>query len=156
MSSGTIREERVALLDVNVLIALFDPNHVHHEVAHDWFADDRSSGWATCPITENGLIRVLSAAASTSATRPRDLIEGLRTFCRSGHHVWWDRTVSLRDQTLFDHASIGGSRQITDIYLLGLAKWMGGRLATFDQTIPLGAVVGATRDHLAVITPSSD
>jgi uncharacterized protein len=144
-------KERVSLLDVNVLIALFDPDHVHHEIAHDWFANIRATGWATCPITENGLIRVLSGASFNAATRPRDLIDRLRTFCSSGHHVFWDRTVSLRDETLFHHESIGGSRQITDIFLLGLAKWMGGRLATFDQAIPLGAVVGATRQDVAVI-----
>jgi uncharacterized protein len=52
---------RIALLDVNVLVALFDPDHVHHDLAHDWFADQRAAGWATCPLTENGLIRVLSS-----------------------------------------------------------------------------------------------
>ena len=54
---------RPALLDVNVLVALFDPDHVHHDLAHDWFADHRSRGWATCPITENGVIRVLANPA---------------------------------------------------------------------------------------------
>ena len=149
-------KERVSLLDVNVLIALFDPDHVHHEIAHDWFAEARTTGWATCPITENGLIRVVSGVSSNTATRPRDLVDLLCTFCRSGHHVFWDRTVSLRDETLFHHESIGGSRQITDIYLLGLAKRMGGRLATFDQTIPLRAVVGASVTDIAVITPDDE
>jgi len=50
----------IALLDVNVLVALFDPNHTLHEPAHRWFETERESGWATCPITENGLVRVLS------------------------------------------------------------------------------------------------
>ena len=50
---------RVALLDVNVLVALFDPSHVHHTAAHDWFADRGEEGWATCPITENGLLRIV-------------------------------------------------------------------------------------------------
>ena len=54
---------RVALLDVNVLVALFDSSHVHHEVAHDWFADHRAQGWATCPHTENGFVRVLANPA---------------------------------------------------------------------------------------------
>ena len=55
---------RVALLDVNVLVALFNPVHVHQELAHDWFADHRASGWATCPLTENGFLRVLGNAAA--------------------------------------------------------------------------------------------
>lgn len=60
---------RVALLDVNVLVALFDPGHVHHEPAHEWFAANRSAGWATCPLTGNGLVRILSVAAVVGADR---------------------------------------------------------------------------------------
>jgi toxin-antitoxin system PIN domain toxin len=148
---------RVSLLDVNVLIALFDPDHPHHEIAHDWFADDRAAGWATCAITENGLIRVLSNPSyAGTVRRPVDLLDRLGRFCASGHHVFWDMSVSLRDEGLFVLQSVATSRQLTDVYLLGLATQMRGRLVTFDQTIPLGAVVGATRDHLAVITPSPD
>jgi predicted nucleic acid-binding protein len=51
---------RIALLDVNVLVAFFDPDHVHHDLAHDWFAGQRRSGWATCAITESGFVRVIS------------------------------------------------------------------------------------------------
>jgi hypothetical protein len=150
-------KRRVALLDVNVLIALFDSDHPHHDIAHDWFADDQSAGWATCAITENGMIRVLSNPKyGSTVTRPQDLLDHLRAFCASRYHAFWDRAVSLRDEKLFRPQLVRGYRQLTDIYLLGLAKRMGGRLTTFDQTIPLGAVVGATRDDLAVITPSSD
>ena len=149
MSSG----HKVSLLDVNVLIALFDPDHVHHEVAHDWFADERDEGWATCAITENGLVRVLSGQSYAGAGgRPADLIIRLRAFCASGHHVYWDRSVSLRDEKLFRQEAMA-SRQLTDVYLLGLARKLNGRLVTFDENIPLGAVVGATRDHLAVLPP---
>jgi uncharacterized protein len=146
---------RVGLLDVNVLIALFHPDHVHHELAHDWFADHRRDGWATCPLTENGFVRVLSHPASGIGEQPAPLIERLSTFCRSGDHVFWSGTVSLRDATLFDAAFFSGPRQLTDIYLLGLAKKMGGRLVTFDRTIPLGAVVSAGRQTLAVIAPEA-
>ncbi|HWJ56793.1 MAG TPA: hypothetical protein VNR90_11235, partial [Vicinamibacterales bacterium] len=62
---------RIALLDVNLLVALFDPDHVHHDISHDWFAEQRGVGWATCPLTENGLVRVLSSPrASTGLTIP--------------------------------------------------------------------------------------
>jgi uncharacterized protein len=141
-----------ALLDVNVLVALFDPDHVHHETAHDWFADEHTSGWATCPVTENGFVRVVVNPNYGLTMRPDEAVTRLRTFCGSKHHVFWPDAVSLKDKRLFNLAIARGHRQVTDVYLLGLAKQMGGRLATLDSTIPLGAVVGATRDALAVIT----
>jgi hypothetical protein len=143
---------RAALLDVNVLVALFDPDHVHHELAHDWFADHRREGWATCPLTENGFVRVLANPAyGGTVTRVTDLAARLRTFCESGDHVFWPDAVSLRDSQIFDPALVAGPRQITDIYLLALARSQGGCLATFDRTIPLRAVKGATARDLAVI-----
>ncbi len=146
-----------ALLDVNVLIALFNPDHVHHEIAHDWFADHHADGWATCPLTENTFVRILShPAAGTAVERPVSLVDRLEKFCASRHHVFWPDAVSLRDRKVFNHAVVAGPRQVTDIYLLGLAKKMGGALATFDRTIPLSAVRGATRTTLQVIAPGGD
>ena len=148
---------RPALLDVNILLALFDPEHVHHEIAHDWFDDQHKDGWATCPLTENGFVRLLSHPGSgIEGNRPSELIKSLRTFCAGGHHVFWPDSVSLRDPKLFNLAFVQGPRQLTDIYLLGLAKKMDGKLATFDQSIPLRAVVGATRATLAVLSADRD
>ena len=145
---------RVALLDVNLLVALFDPDHVHHELAHDWFADNRRGGWATCPLTENGFVRVLANAAYGSAvSRPEELVGRLRRFCRSGHHEFWGDTLSLRDDRIFDPAFLAGHRQVTDVYLLALAVGRRGRLATFDRGIPVKAVIGARPDALEVIAP---
>ena len=145
----------IALLDVNVLIALFDPDHVHHDLAHDWFADHERDGWATCPVTENGFVRVLANPAyGAVVSRPAEIVDRLRRFCASKRHVFWPDGVSLSDARVFDPAYIRGHRQVTDIYLLGLAKRHSGRLATFDTTIPLAAVRGATRGTLAVITPA--
>jgi toxin-antitoxin system PIN domain toxin len=149
-----IRAARVALLDVNVLVALFDPDHVHHEIAHDWFADREAEGWATCPITENGFVRVVSNPAYGSGVRSGALVENLRKFRgASSHHAFWPEAASLTDGTLFNPAMVSGHRQLTDIYLLGLAHQMGGCLATFDKTIPLKAVVGAKAATLEVIAP---
>lgn len=145
---------RPALLDVNVLIALFDAGHVHHETAHDWFADNRNTGWATCPITENGFLRVLSHPRAAIEADCASLLAGLRSFCSSGGHAFWNESVSLRDETLFTLSVSPLHRQLTDVYLLGLATRMGGRLATFDAGIPLQVVRGATREHLAVISPA--
>lgn len=84
--------------------------------------------------------------------RPAAAVEQLRKFCASGHHQFWAHNVSLRDERLFDLSVARGHRQLTDVYLLGLAKQAGGRLATFDRTTPLGAVKGAKTDTLVVIT----
>lgn len=146
-----------ALLDVNVLLALFNPDHVHHEMAHDWFADHHTDGWATCPLTENAFVRILSnPKALATVERPAALTGRLSKFCRGKHHVFWPDAVSFRDTTLFNPSPIAGPRQLTDIYLLGLARKMGGALATFDRSIPIGAVIGATRATLRVIAPSEE
>jgi toxin-antitoxin system PIN domain toxin len=143
----------VALLDVNLLVALFDPDHIHHDLAHDWFEDHHQGGWATCPVTETGFIRVLANPAyGATVTRPAELVERLARFCSTPQHVFWPDAVSLSDPEIFTPAMIRGHRQVTDVYLLGLAKKMGGCLATFDRTIPLGAVAGATRSMLAIIS----
>jgi len=145
---------RIALLDVNVLVALFDPDHVHHDLAHDWFAGHRRAGWATCPLTENGLIRVLANPAyGGPITRPADLITRLRRFCQSGGHAFWPDTLSLLDGAVFDASLVAGHRQLTDVYLLGLAHTHGGCLATFDRAMSVRAVKGATAAGLAVIAP---
>lgn len=143
-----------ALVDVNLLVALFDPDHVHHEPAHDWFADNRARGWATCPIIENGFLRVLSNPAyGAPIARVAELLSRLRRFSASGDHQFWPDEISLRDSSLFDAALVAGHRQLTDLYLLGLAHKRGGRLATFDRTIPYKAVIGATPDTLEIISP---
>ncbi len=141
-----------ALLDVNVLVALFDSEHVHHEAAHTWFSDARRRGWATCPLTENGLVRILSNMAySGVAETPRRVIRRLTAFCASGGHEFWPDELSVTDDRMFAWPPAATHRQITDIYLLGLAKQRGGRLATFDRSIPLKTVVGAQPDCLELI-----
>jgi toxin-antitoxin system PIN domain toxin len=141
-----------ALLDVNVIVALFDPNHIHHEPAHRWFAQQRASSWATCPLTENGVMRVLSNPTYSSvAERPHEVARRLAAFRASGHHVFWCDDVSICDAGVFG-LSIG-HRQLTDVYLLGLATAHDGCLATFDRSVPLKAVRRATVDNLVIIQP---
>ena len=145
----------VALLDVNVLVALFDPDHVHHEVAHDWFANHRQAGWATCPVTENGFVRVFTNPAyAGTVARTADVVSRLRRFCLSGGHEFWPDTPSLRDDSIFDASLVSGHRQLTDIYLLAVAQARAGCLATFDRGIPLRAVKGATAASLMVVAPA--
>ena len=143
----------VALLDVNVLVALFDPAHAHHEAAHAWLGRNRRSGWATCPLTENGLVRVLSNPAYPGRrTTVRDALRRLAEFRQSGEHTFWPDSASLCDERLIRPAHLLGHRQLTDVYLLALAVANGGQVATFDRSIPLAAVDGAKTDHLAYLT----
>lgn len=140
-----------ALLDASVLIALFDVGHVHHGIAHDWFADNRARGWATSPLTENALLRIVSNPKyGSNWERTPILASRLSTFCASADHQFWPDTVSLADTAVFD-LSVAPHQHLTDVYLLALAKTHGGVLATFDRTIPLKAVVGASPDLLEVI-----
>jgi uncharacterized protein len=142
---------RIALLDVNVVVALFDPDHVHHEAAHRWFGKHRTQGWATCPVTENGVVRVLSTPAYADPPEtPANVIVRLQQFCASGYHEFWPVDFSIRDlRSAHGHAL--ATKQVTDIYLLALARHRNGRLATFDRSIPLGGIEGATSRHLEVI-----
>lgn len=142
----------IALLDVNVLVALFDPAHPDHEDAHQWFGRNRKRGWATCPLTINGCVRVLSNPAyPTVEATPADVVSRLRALCSAPDHHSWPDSVSLLDAELFRPQMIAGHRQITDMYLLGLAVRQDGRLATFDRSIPIKAVVGAGSRHLELI-----
>ncbi len=142
-----------ALLDVNVVIALFDPDHVFHEAAHAWWAANFEQGWASCPITENGVVRIMSNPGYSRRTQftPRDLISRLAGFVSQSDHAFWPDDPSLRDPDIFEARQIHGSRQLTDIYLLALAVRHNGRLATFDQGIALSAVMQATSANLCII-----
>jgi len=142
----------VYLLDVNVLIALFDPGHIHHDTAHDWFAAVGSRAWATCPLTENGFVRILSNPAYPGRrTTVADAVERLGLLARSEQHVFWADDVSVLDPSLIDAAELAGHRDITDAYLLALAVAHGGALATFDASVRIPPAMGAKPHHLAVL-----
>jgi len=143
----------VALLDVNVLIALFDPAHVHHEAAHTWFGTNRKHRWATCPLTENAFVRVLSNPLYPGQpTSIGDAVLRLRSFCSAREHVFWPDSASIRQSGQFRWNHVQGHRQLTDVYLLALAISHQARLATFDSTISLRAIESAREENLATIT----
>lgn len=142
----------VALLDVNFLVALFHPRHAHHAAAHTWFSANATGGWATCPVTVNGAVRVLSnAATGLLNARPVETARRLRIFCGHPQHNFWPQGPSLLDADLFMLEFLQGHRQITDAYLLALAVFNRGRLVTFDAAIPLRAVKAATESNLVVL-----
>jgi toxin-antitoxin system PIN domain toxin len=140
-----------ALLDVNVLIALHDRDHVHHERASEWFAAHARKGWASCPLTQNGCLRIMSQPAYPSAQPLAALLAMLRQSTSASFHEFWSDNASILDTGRFNQAHMHSHRQITDLYLLGLAVKNGGRLVSFDIRIPLTAVLGATQAHLVAL-----
>ena len=142
----------IALHDVNVLVALFDPAHLHHEAAHAWFGGNRNRRWATCPLTENALVRILSNASYPGRrTTLEDAASRLRTLCLDRQHVFWPDSVSVRDAGRIRWNHVHGHRQLTDVYLLALSVANQGCLATFDSTISLRTVQGAEPDNLELL-----
>ena len=140
-----------ALLDVNVLLALLDADHVDHALAREWLEAEISSGWASCAITQNGAVRIMSQPRYPSPVPPAEAIARLRRATRTNHHEYWVCEPSLLDDSIVDPARLHGPKQVTDIYLLALAAAHGGRLVTFDRTVPLAAATRAGAENLAVI-----
>lgn len=142
-----------ALLDINFLIALFDPDHSFHERAHGWWAIYGKDGWASCPLTENGAVRIMSNPGYSRKMQftPGDLIGQLRQFADQTDHEFWGDSISLRDEAIFACERIHSSRHLTDFYLLALAAAHEGRLVTFDARIPISAVIDARERNLCVI-----
>lgn len=140
-----------ALLDINVLLALLDSDHIDHERAHTWLNDEIDAGWASCAITQNGFVRVISQPRYPSPVSPTQAIEVLEAACETAHHAYWPCDLSILDDRTVDRSRLHGPRQVTDAYLLALATRHEGRFVTFDQAIPLSAVTGATRDNLTTL-----
>ncbi|MCB8883926.1 PIN domain-containing protein [Acidisoma cellulosilytica] len=131
------------LLDVNVLIALIDPAHVAHEDAHHWFAMVGHEAWATSPITENGVIRILgNSKYPNSPGSPAAVADIMRALRALAGHQFWPDNISLVETPGLDVAKILTAGQVTDTYLLALAKSRGGLLATFDRKLSVASVVG--------------
>ena len=140
-----------ALLDVNVLVALFDANHSLHASAMSWFEQNGDAGWASCPITQNGCARVMSQPGYPERLPVASLIERLRQATAHRAHEFWPDDASVLDEAAIDATRIHGPSQLTDVYLLALAVAHGGRLVTLDRSISIAAVKGAQKKHLVVL-----
>ena len=139
------------LLDVNVLIALLDPDHVDNARATDWFERAGQFSWATSPIVENGIIRIVGAA--NYASIPLDCAEVANTlaeWCQADGHQFWPDDLSLLSDGLIDRLQLISPKRITDTYLLALAVRRAGKLATLDRRLSPEAVNGG-REALHVI-----
>ena len=142
----------IGLLDINFLIAIFDQCHTNHSEAHRWFGRNRSSGWATCPVTINGVVRILSNPSYPAVRlKPGEMASRLIAFCKTSDHHFWQDSVSLLNEDIFKTSLIAGHKNITDAYLLGLVVKNHGRLITFDRSIATKAVIGAEPKNLVVL-----
>lgn len=122
------------LLDVNVLVAIAWPNHVHHAVAREWFLGHRPGAWATCPTTESGFVRVSSNAKATpAAVGPAEAIELLARLRAQPGHIFWKDSVSLAVSAHVPRSRLISFAQVTDAHLLALTREHSGRIATFDR-----------------------
>lgn len=137
---------RVFLLDVNVLIALIDPAHVQHDAAHDWFAAHGKRAWATCPLTENGVLRIVGHPRyPNSPGTPAEVAQLMKGLRALPGYVFWPDNISLLDTEMIDTERLLSSGQVTDSYLLALACAHKGQLATFDRRLVTDAVRGGAQ-----------
>jgi hypothetical protein len=126
----------VHLLDVNVLLALAWPNHVHHQAAHAWFEVNRQNGWATCPMTQAGFVRLSCQPAVTRLLIPvREAVQILASSTQSPHHQFWEQDTPIASLLPEMLARIMGPKQLTDAVLVDLAIRRQGALATFDRHV---------------------
>ncbi|MDO5652605.1 MAG: PIN domain-containing protein [Brachymonas sp.] len=139
------------LLDINVWIALLDDDHPHNKQAQNWFAQHQPI--ATCPLTENGVMRIINAPGySRLGWIGFDIVRNkLAEICADSDHQFWPDNISLVRDDVLDYTRLSGHNQLTDAYLLALAVQHNGALVTFDQRIGLAAVHGATAEHLFVL-----
>src|SRR3982751_3646652 len=110
-----------ALLDTNVLLALLDQQHVHHRRARDWLEDEIAGGWASCAITQNGFVRIVSQPRYPSPVPPAQATSLLEQACSTEHHEFWPCDITILDKASIDRSRVHGPRQVTDAYLLALA-----------------------------------
>jgi uncharacterized protein len=124
------------LLDVNVLIALAWPSHMHHARAHQWFERLSEPSWATCPLTQLAFVRISSnPKIIADAVSPRAAVQLLSTIVATSGHVFFADELAIVKLAGFTRAALVGHRQVTDAYLIELAKHHHAKLATLDRGI---------------------
>jgi toxin-antitoxin system PIN domain toxin len=140
-----------SLFDVNVLIALLDPDHLRHDAAHAWWSSSSAHGWATCPITQNGFLRIVTQPRYPGRLPIAEALRRLSHETMRPDHQFWPDDIALLDVEHVDPRHVFGPKQITDVYLLALAVRHGGRLVTLDKAIPITAVKGANSGRIVVL-----
>ena len=140
-----------ALFDVNILIALLDENHAHHATVSDWLSDHIERGWASCPLTQNGCVRIISQPRYPNALGVAEAVIRLREAVSTPWHQFVPDDLSLLDDDVVDRLQLLGPRQLTDVYLLALAVAHDARLVTLDKSVSFAAVRGASEERLVVV-----
>jgi hypothetical protein len=146
----------IALLDVNALLALLWENHVCHARMARWFAGNENRGWATCPITEQGFVRIVcNPAYMKPAPGIRSAIDLLqKTTETSNNHQFWANDLPLSALSSSMRHRLQGPKQITDAYLLAMAMHRNGTLVTFDYRMETLAPEGSVeREALVILRP---
>lgn len=137
------------LLDVNLLVALAWPQHIHHSLAHKWFARASRRPWATCPLTQLAFVRISSnPKIIPAAVNPRDAVVLLASVVKMPQHKFWRDDLAVTESPLFSSRSLIGHRQVTDAYLLELARRHKGRLATLDAGLAELLITSEARSTL--------
>jgi toxin-antitoxin system PIN domain toxin len=145
----------VALLDVNVLVALAWPNHVHHTQAHRWFSARMPHGWATCSIVELGFVRVSSnARAVPAAVSPQEAAALLQRITALPGHQFWADDVRFAEAPEVARSRVIGHQQVTDAHLVALAVRRGGCVATFDRGVRAFVAAGLSAESTVEVVPA--
>ena len=139
------------LPDVNILIALIDDEHAHHRRASDWFESNSGQGWATCPITQNGCLRIVSQPRYSNSMSILEAMWRLHELTDTTAHDFIADDISLLTEGVIDIDEVFGHRQLTDVYLLALAVAHDLQFVTLDRGVRMETVRGASKEHLAVI-----
>ena len=139
------------LFDVSILLALIDTAHARHGDVVRWVSAHRSDGWATCPLTQNGFVRIISQRGYPNPFELPDPVAALRAAVALPDHEFWSDDLSILDAERVDHSRLLGPKQITDVYLLALAVKHGGRFVTLDTGISFKAARGGRAETLVVV-----
>jgi toxin-antitoxin system PIN domain toxin len=142
------------LLDVNVLVSLAWPNHVHHAAAHNWFGQRRQRRWATTPVTESAFVRVsANRSAIATAVSPAEALTMLARIRDVPGRVFLPDDVELVVAEHVDPARVVTSHLVTDAHLLAVARRHEARLATFDRGV--AAMAGANAADVVLVSTSA-
>ena len=141
-----------SLLDVNVLVGMLDANHEHHAAVAGWLGQNEDT-WASCPITQNGYLRIVTQEGYANAISINEAVNKLGQAVSTASHEFLSDDISLLNEQLVAHEHIQGPKQLTDIYLLALSVSHGARFVTLDQGVSRITVPQATEASLHVIKP---
>jgi toxin-antitoxin system PIN domain toxin len=140
-----------ALLDANVLVALLDDAHVHHALAREWLGANVGHGWASCPLTQLGCVRIMANPRYANARPAAQVAQRLSKATRTSHHEFWPADADPLGTDVIEWSRLLSARHVTDVYLLSLAVARGGRFVTFDQHVPWQVVPAAQARHRVVL-----